>query len=287
MRVFVRPTGLYSYAMLRVAAALKYYAPPFIEVIDKNPEQADLRVIHAIGEGLFDGVDENQPHVIIQYCLESAGFDSVRWSLIWQRAQMVWSYYDLTDRGGGKLFDFYHAPLGLDHPFARSAPNGKVRDIGVMTSGYSACGEAIYEAAMASERAGINIMHLGPPNIEGMTQYPKTWANAHGINDYQLASLYQRTEWVSGLRFVEGFELPVLEGLACGARPVVFDRPDMHQWYDGHAVFVPEVTGEELIAELTELFHHRPLAVSEAEREKVIDTFNWERIATGFWERLL
>ncbi len=288
MKVFLQPTGLYSHAMLRVAAALERYAPDPIEVT-RNADQADFRVIHAIGPGLFHGVDENQPHAIIQYCLESAGYDALRWSLIWQRAQLVWSYYDLVPRGGGQLFEFYHAPLGVDDAFVRATPNGQKRPIGAMSSGYVSgpSAEAIEEVALAAHAVGIPVVHLGPQSVEGMKARPANWSAVIGISDVELADLYLHTEWVSGLRHVEGFELPALEGLMCGARPFVFDRPDMHQWYDEHAVFVPECCGEPLIAELTELFRHKPVGVSDAERAKIADTFNWERIATGFWERLL
>jgi glycosyltransferase involved in cell wall biosynthesis len=289
VKVFLEPTGLHSFAMKRVAKALAHYAPPSVQIVDRFPNEADLRVLHVIGPGVYDDMDPNQPHAIIQYCLESAGYDRVKWSLIWQRAKLVWSYFDLTERGGGELFDFYHAPLGIDRIFAACHPNGSRRDIGAMSSGYVShpAAEAIEEVAIAGANVGIQIVHLGPDRVEGMATRPRGWVSLLGISDEELRDLYTRTEWVSGLRHVEGFELPVIEGLACGARPFVFDRPDMRMWYEGHAVFVPECHGEELTEELTQLLRHQPAPVSEAERQKVLDTFNWERIATGFWERLL
>jgi glycosyltransferase involved in cell wall biosynthesis len=109
----------------------------------------------------------------------------------------------------------------------------------------------------------------------------------HAISDGALAELYATSTWVSGLRHVEGFELPAAEGLVCGARPLVFDQPGMREWYRGLGVFVAELQGEKLIRLLTELFHQSPLPVSQEEREEALRRFDWERIAKGFWEALL
>ncbi len=288
IRVFVRPTGLHSRAMLRVATALATYAPPSIQIVD-DPRQSDFRVLHAIGPGLFDGIDENQPHAVIQYCLKSAGMDEMYWSLVWQRAHLVWSYYDMSDFGGNTLFNFYHAPLGVDPAFAQKKLNGQARDIGIMSSGYVShpAAEAISEVAWAGFAAGKRVLHLGPSKVEGMITTPPGWMSVMNVNDEALAEFYSHTEWVSGLRHVEGFELPALEGLACGARPILFDRPEMRQWYDGHATFIPECDGQDLVERLTDVVQQTAPSVSEKERAQVLHDFAWERIATGFWEKLL
>jgi len=284
MRVFLEPTGLFSHAMVRVARALAHYAPDSVEIV-KEPASADLIVSHVIGPGAVP----DRPEVVIQYCLRSAGLDYDRWLRRWQDARMVWSYLDLRDEVGdlGGV-NFYHAPLGVDPVFAQNGHAEVPRDINVMTSGYvSAPGaEAIEEVALAAGSLGLRVLHLGPAAVEGMRVTPPRWSSVLGIPDSDLAALYRRTEWVSGLRQVEGFELPVLEGLACGARPIVFDRPDMLQWYEDHAAFVPESNGEELVEYLTELLRYHPQPVLEAERAEVLKRFSWEVIAKGFWERL-
>jgi glycosyltransferase involved in cell wall biosynthesis len=80
--------------------------------------------------------------------------------------------------------------------------------------------------------------------------------------------------------------MPVIEGLACGARPIVFDRPDMTHWYEGHAVFIPECSGPELVEVLTDLLKYNPTPVKETERAEILARFDWSTIVKRFWEYL-
>ena len=48
MKVFVTPTGLHSYAMVRVANALARYAPPHVQIVTDR-QAADCAVLHVIG----------------------------------------------------------------------------------------------------------------------------------------------------------------------------------------------------------------------------------------------
>lgn len=281
MKVFLEPTGLHSRAMVRVARALAAHAPPEVEVVF-DPSNADLIISHVIGPGY----EPDKPEVVIQYCMKSAGHPPEHWLRRWKRARLVWSYFDLTEYGNG--FPFYHAPLGVDPIFTEEFDDAVPRDVPVMTSGFVShpAAESIEEVALAASANGLRVLHLGPPCVEGMSTTPLGWSSVLGISDDALATFYRRTEWVSGLRGVEGFELPAIEGLCCGARPIVFDRPDMTQWYEGHAVFVPVCHGDELVEVLTELLKYRPAPVLKAERAAVAQKFNWAVIARGFWDRL-
>lgn len=282
MKVYLQPTGLYSRAMLRVAAALAEHAPAHVEITGRR-DAADLVVSHVIGPD--SDLPAPRREAVIQYCLRSsASFD---WPSRWRDAALVWSYYDLPALGFTDM-NFYHAPLGVDAVFCEM-PIATHQRTHVMTSGYvsSAKGEAIEEMAMAAWMLGMPVKHLGPSNIEGMSMSPgEGWTSLFDISDKALREHYHTCLWVSGLRHWEGFELPVIEGLACGARPIVFDRPDMRQWYDEHAVFVPESTGSELVGHLLDVLDEEPEPVDEAERAWVAERFSWKTIARGFWERI-
>lgn len=286
MKVFLEPTGLHSYAMVRVARALAFHAPESVEIV-ATAEQADLRIVHVIGLGSFADVDTEQPHVLIQYCLRTTeyGAETEKWIPTWQKARLVWSYYKLGAIPGVNV---YYAPLGVDPTFREMHPNGELRDIGCMTSGYvsASCAEAIEEVAIAANLAGMKVVHLGPEDVQGMRDKPPSWSSVNGLSDVQLSGYYRRSLWVSGLRHGEGFELPVLEGLASGARPIVFDRADMRSWYERHAVFVPECHGRKLIAHLLDIFKHDPVPVSRRERDLALARFDWSVIAKHFWEKL-
>lgn len=286
LKVYVTPPAHLSKAMFRVARALARHVPDNVTVV-RDPKTADLHVLHVIAADAIPYVAErpNLEYAVVQYCYQTAGVGD--WNSLWERARTVWSYYDLNSIISEGV-DFYHAPLGIDAAFLEVETPSPSRDIGAMTSGYvtGPGAEAIEEVAIAAFRSGLSVVHLGPDPV-GMSRPIGDWRNVHEISDSQLATFYRSTRWVSGLRHVEGFELPVVEGLACGARPIVFDREDMRFWYDGHAVFVPECHGEELVDHLTNVMNEQPSPVSVQERAEVLQRFDWEPIVRGFWERVL
>lgn len=289
----MNPYGLFSTSMVRTAKALRRYAPRGVEfVTDRNDPGIDLHVVHVISrDSLRD--TEGKPRVLVQYCAVSGGvlLDPPAWVRAWREARMVWSYYDLPAICPEMdTRNFYRSPLGIDKAFLEAAyVPGASRRVGIMTSGYVSGGlaEAIEEATMAAHEVGVTSLHLGPSEVEGMPHAPAGFNPVSGVNDETLARMYCECSYVSGLRHCEGFEMPVIEGLACGARPIVFDRKDMRDWYEGHAVFVPECEGQPLIDSLAEVLRRRPEPVGKAERGAVIEKFDWRRIAEGFWRMAL
>lgn len=279
MRVYTRPTGLHSRAMVRVADALEDYAPPSIEIVP-DQKDADLVVSHVIGPDQ----PPDKPEIVIQYCFQTAGCDKETWLRRWEQAKLVWSYYDLPDIVSRNGFNFFYAPLGVDSVFAEDF-KARQRSY-VMTSGYVSgpAAEAIQEVTLAAWVLNMPHVHLGPEHVLGMSEKV---TSIQGASDRQLAEYYRRSKWVSGLRHVEGFELPVVEGLCCGARPIVFDRPEMRQWFNGHAVFVPECDGHVLINHLLDVMGEEPEPVFEDERDWARSRFDWKSISESFWSRVL
>lgn len=281
MRVFaeVIPSTL-GRGIHRIKHELRRRAPPDVQFVT-DAHGADLQILDVIGLGSLDHLYVKD-YVLLQYCyLTTERPEAAFWHPLFLRARLVMSYYDLHALVGRDDFAFYHAPLGVDMDVFYD--RGLSRDAVVMTSGYEAAGEAIQECHEAvfdvlGGRSG-GMIHLGPafwshPGVE----------TAEGISDNELAICYSRCRYVSGLRRGEGFELPVVEGLACGARPVCFDSACFRQWFDGHAVFVPEMTYSELVPVLADVFRHEPAPVTTEERDEVLTRFDWSRIAGRFWE---
>ena len=287
MKVCLTPLPKGNRAMYRVAGALSFHAPIGVEFVDR-PENADVQVLHVVGRESLANIRCDR-YIVIQYCYRSAadtGPDPEAWAETWGAAEFVWSYYDLHDAmpAGAR---FMEAPLGVDRAFLRPGLDG-VRS-GVVTSGFvsSPEAEAIEEVAIAAAAVGMPVFHLGPRKIDGIDgDLPGNWSSRNGISDDLLARIYGRSLWVSGLRHVEGFELPAAEGLICGARPFMFDRPETRRWYDGLAEFVPGCSGAPLVEILTELFSRPRRPVSPAERTEALQRFSWSKIAGEFWKRL-
>lgn len=196
------------------------------------------------------------------------------WIDLWQGAVCVWSYYDLpalmNEDGIAAPFNFYHAPLGIDEVFYK---RGEKKDFDIVTHG-TYLTEGVRECIWSTSRVAF-LGHVDIPHVSCF----------ENIGDNELAELYSRSRYVSGLRRVEGFELPAVEGLACGSRPVLFDREHYRQWYGDLAMYVPEEPREGVIRSLAKVFA-MDMPVTEAEIVRAKTMFNWERIVNGFYEHV-
>ena len=293
MRVYLTPQPGLSRAMDRVTKALVANVPPGVKIVP-TVEEADLHVIHVIGypetvETVKTACDRRQRYAVIQYCLTSTQEPkAATWVPVWYCATAVWSYYDLIAAfpdedmraSAGYSIKFYHAPLGIDTEIFRRPPIADERYF-LGCSGYVAESECLEECANAVQSLGGRLAHLGHdlPLVGQVDRF-------FNLHDWQLVRLWASCRYVAGLRRIEGFELPVYEGLACGARPLVFDRPHYRAWLGDHASYVPEVEPA-LLTPLIANILSEPRPVTADERQWVKERFDWNTIAKGFWERCL
>ncbi len=298
MKVYLEPGPGLGRAIHRVANALKRHAPAWVEVMDQ-PEQADLRIWQVLGAGERNQLlTTTQPSAIFQLCLRTSEHPNTKdWVDIWKRAAVVTSYYDLNqliledaaDEGcyihsideqeDYILPNFLHAPLGLDPAFTAIGGYGQ-RPFLIGTSGTIASTEGVTEWAEVCRRLKAHHYHLGPQLS------PEMLYCGQPITDAQVANYWRACRYVAAMRRVEGFEFPGIEGLACGARPVCFDRVHYKCWYGEHADYVPEGTPEEVVDALLALVAQPYRAVTAAEQQWARETFNWETILSEFWARL-
>lgn len=212
---------------------------------------------------------------------------------MWQRAKVVWSYYDLIasckedglepgQKGSFEdLGNFYYAPLGVDATVFKDE-RFTTREIEIIASGKHALSEGVRECAFAVKRCGLKMVHLGHELRRGDDIICKT-----GVSDEELATIYSQCRFVSGLRRVEGFELPIIEGAMCGCRPIVFDRPEMRHWFGDFAVFIKETDRGGVIDQLEAVFKGVSRTTTYSERKAIRHKFNWETIVRGFWSRIV
>ena len=292
MRVYLTPQPGLSRAMDRVTKALVANVPHGVKIVP-TLEQSDLHVIHVIGhpeaaEAAFDARVQLRKYAMIQYCLRSTQQPStVTWQPLWNDAQLVWSYYNLIGAcfedglAYNGEFPFYHAPLGVDTEIFRRPPHVTTDAYMLGCSGYVAESECLEECANAVQACGGRLAHLGHELV-----FKGKVVRFFNLRDWELARVWASCRYVAGLRRIEGFELPVYEGLACGARPLVFDRPHYRSWLGEHASYVPEVEPA-LLTPLIANIISEPRPVSANERQWVKERFDWHTIAKGFWERCL
>jgi glycosyltransferase involved in cell wall biosynthesis len=255
----------------------------------RDQDRADVVVLPVIGRIetttrlMAEARERRQKVIIWQLCLRSTMRPHTsEWMPLWREADVVMSYYDLAaaarEDGVDGEFTFYHAPLGVDADlFNPDAPDG-ARPFVVTSHGSSRLTESVRECAMAAQAAGRRSYHLGPKLSLG--DHVSIGTN---VSDEQVAAAFRLSEFVSGLRRVEGFELPAAEGLVSGARPILFDRPHYRQWYGDFADYIPEEPRENVLQRLTELFKTGARKVSNAERRAAAELFDWSVIFKRFW----
>ena len=291
MKVFCSPIGTFSTAMVRIANALKRYAPAYVQFVD-NEADADVSVMYVIGFDYMDRASrllaQGKKYIALQCCLKSTSNTvESEWCWLWRNAELTWSYYDLREHAASAGFNFYYSPLGVDDVFKQELGVKTPRNF-VITSGYvhGSGQEALAEVWDAARAVGLRTIHIGPPDIQGTDQR----ADEHcQPGDNELAVLYRRARWCVSLRHLEGFELPAAEALSMGAGAIVFDQSSLHHWYRDLALFVPECSGEMLVGHLHRIFtraDYRRLVDDEWAIDEARDRFNWQTICTEFWRRL-
>ena len=161
------------------------------------------------------------------------------------------------------------------------SPRGKKKYV-IASSGRAYLTESARECILAAQNVHKRVFHLGSvitdkPNVDF----------SDGMSDQKLAEKYSACEFVAGLRKKEGFELPVIEGLICGARPIVFARPHYRKWFNDLAEFIPERSRDYIIEDLTYLFKKGARPISKEEKQIALERFNWETIVKKFWKAIL
>lgn len=265
-------TNITSRGVQRVVSALKKYYPE----LTSDESKAELIFLHITGDRdkflskTKSILNMGKKYVVIQYAFKSTQKPNREaWFPIWSKAELVWSYYDLGDG-----FNFYQSPLGVDEVFTnKNLP----RIHTVCTSGLSYLTESVRECNFAAKAVGGNIVHIGA-NIGNNIDCRLN------ITDEELSRLYSQCSYVSGLRRIEGFELPAAEGLLCGSVPVLFDKPHYRKWYEPWGVFIPELSREETIKNLIEVFSQKPKTINNIDLAR--KRFSWQSIIAELFNRI-
>lgn len=247
-----------SQAFRRIEEGLKLTAPSYVEWVE-NEHESDFNIRPIIN---WKDFQEPAPKdVCLQLCYITAGQTPEWWMERWAVCKLVASYLYLPT-------DYLAMPLGYDPQvfFSANIPK-KYRAI---TTGY-VDGPGNEFIKVVWEAFG-NVLHLGADLKLG-----KGYNHAEKISDSQLRAAYQASEYVVSLRDVEGFELPIIEGAACGALPVALDLPCYRRWFPATTLFVRP---DHLLEDLQRIAQEPAIHVPSVKR------FEWKYVMKEFWERL-
>lgn len=248
-----------SHAFQRLEEALHLTAPEGVTFVETEAE-SDLNI-----RPIVNWVDFQEPSskdVCWQLCYLTAGQTPEWWQERWRVCHAVISYLDLPTR-------YLQMPLGYD-PNVFFMGNG-MKKYRAITTGYVDGPGAEFISDVW--RAFGNVLHIGANLALG-----EGYNHTERISDSQLRSAYQASEYVVSLRDVEGFELPIIEGAACGALPVALDLPCYRRWFPATTLFVrPTHVLEDL----------KRIAEQPANYSPAVGRFEWSNVMKDFWKEIL
>jgi glycosyltransferase involved in cell wall biosynthesis len=100
-----------------------------------------------------------------------------------------------------------------------------------------------------------------------------------GLNRAQLASLYRRSQLVLVTSEKEGFGIPVIEALACGAVVVASDIPPLREAGGAAQVYAPVGDVPAWTEIVSQLLEGRRIAPNRADRLAQAEKFSWRNHA--------
>lgn len=278
MKVYceVEPPSL-GRAMHRINKAMKEFAPQSIQFAT-TPEDADLQIVHSTDNNVVNLIKNNN-FVLFQYCIYTEAPPTETWPYFFNKSKLVVSYVDLPRLTEDSNFNFYRTPFGVDSSIFYKTGTNKLYTF--LSSGYVPWYEAIRETYDAAVRTNGTVAHLGND-----FKYGKGFYHFENISEDSLRSLYNESMYVSGLRRIEGFEFPVIEGTLCGARGVCFNAEHYTHWYEDFVEYVDDGEPEYVVNQLVNLISRPYRVVTEKEIEHVKNKFSWETIIKDIWKKI-
>lgn len=268
---YAEPT--WGFAFKRISKAFRDYSPDFIEWVD-TPRHADVSLLNIVDE-VPKWMLKLPNRVIIQH-VHLTGSKNIDWLEEWKNALLTISFHPL-DKYYGTDFKFLHMPWGADTKtfFRKDFP----KDFKVITTGHVALTENIDKLYLACKKLNTFMIHTG----QNFGYEKEHYKYLTYMRDSDLADVLNSTQYVSCLRENEGFEMLGIEGLFCGARPIVFDLPS-YQWYKGYGIFIQQ--DNHIVDNLVEILSKEPTPLSEDEYKEVVQKFSWDKLVKNMFNKI-
>lgn len=263
MNIFCKITKPYmSNALRRIEDGIRATMPDSYVWVTSERE-ADVIIAPVVD--IKDATGVNNRTVLMQLCYLTGAADVHAWRNVWAKAGIVASYLKLP------LTDYIRMPLGFDPNLFYPRPEQPKLYRAVVT-GYVDWEDG-GEVIAGVHQAFGNVIHVGKNFNLGAG-----YAHAEGVSDHQMAAIYASADYVVALRAVEGFELPLIEGAACGATPIALDLECYRHWFTGYALFVDPDYIEQGLSEIN------TSNIKLMQRD--MTPFNWEKVMRSFWHEI-
>ena len=283
-----------SIAMERVRQGLIKHRPANAEFVDK-PSADTVHVINWIGQNPKEHTARDEltmavptlpksPKYIL--ILHGAGnphypqFDK-EWHSLLKNAMLIITFYKGYADGIGNV---YETSWGYDPAIFHNLKGRRFRKI--LCTGYIAAMESIDSILDACKKLGVKALHVGGP-LGAEYHTSKVFIHFWNISDEHMCKLYNECEYVSGMRkggLFGGFELPNIEGYACGCQPICHTNPISVKYFKDFAIYIPELPRKELADRLVEILKE-PAHIEP--KQEILERFKWENIAPKIWQQIM
>ena len=260
-----------GYVFKQLTEAWRKYLPNVEWVSSEN--KADFVIIEAIGgeEYVQALTVPGHKRILFQMCVYTSGVSIPDWKELWDTSHVTLSFHDLPSYlpESERNFKFVRTPLGADpndFPLLNLERNHKI-----FTTGHVASTEHIDDIFRAIQSTKDKMYHTGE-NFRYDTNYYKF---LHYMTIPELSRLLNSTQYVIGLRDIEGFEVHCIQGAMCGATPIVPNLPtyDFYQEFGTYIDMQSDVR-QQLVEILSQPYE--PLAKDKVEMVRYY--FSWQRI---------
>jgi len=303
IRVYYPESRTLSIAMRRIRRGLIKYKPKDVEIVN-NPRNADVHILDYVGQhpkiqdkkimSDIPSIPMCKKYIIIYHChpavpcsFEKELSELLKNALLVITHTRYLTFYDPIYSPFPNInFDkinWFVTPWGFDPDifYPSNPPLPKLID--VLTFGLVDESEKLSDILKACKLSKKMLLHLcgyscNSININDYERYVKCGY----VNDDTLRFFYWISKYTCAFRMHIGFELPILEALACGSTPIVLDFPCYREHFKDIAIFI---SPDRIVDELVKVLNMGK--VLHVSFDFVRKRFSWEYIAPNIWEKII
>lgn len=261
----------------RISLAFKQHFPRNVEWGSPNP---DIKIFYLFGGYEIEQLlkqDDLSNVVIFQVNYFTTAYPLEKFVELWKRAKLVISFHPLDTYFPNEKFNFYRTALGAE-PSVFTISNAN-RHHKVFTTGHVANTECLDKIFDACSISNTKMLHTG----ENFKWNPQYYTYLPYMSDAEFVNKLQTTQYIAGLRLLEGFEMMCIEGAMTGATPIVPQLPT-YDFYKDFGIFID--TNKNITEQLVEIFRGEYKQLSREKVEYVRDTFSWTTVCNGLYNRI-
>lgn len=249
--------------------------------VEWGANSPDLKLVYLFGDGekkILDQLDNLDNVILFQITYFTGDIPPETWLPYWKRAKLVISFHDLKSYYPNEDFNFLLTPLGAEPELFPVSL--EPRTLKVFTTGHVFETECLDSIFLACTETKTKMYHTG----EDFKWYPEAYQFLPYMNDAEFLGYLQKSQYIAGLRLIEGFEMMCIEGAMTGAVPIVPNLPT-YSFYKDIGIYID--VNKNIVQQLKDVFErpYSPLTLEQIKYTR--ETFAWSTICKPLYNRII